>query len=289
MRSASAPCSPSSQALRDGCLVLVEGGERHRFGKPSAALPEPVVIHVHDARLYGDVAFGGSVGAGEAYMRGYWTTRSSSTSCACSCSTWTRSTGSKAGSRGFTAPLRKAVHALRRNSRAGSRRNIAAHYDLGNEFFRLFLDETMMYSAAIFEHPRQIAARRAGRAARSHLPQARARAHGPPARDRHRLGRPRAARRAPLRLPRDHHHDLARAMDAGARARARGRASKAASRCCARTTAISPGTYDKLVSIEMIEAIGHEYYDTYFAQCARAARARRRDAAAGHHDRRPAL
>ena len=49
------------------------------------------------------------------------------------------------------------------------------------------------------------------------------------------------------------------------------------------------GTYDKLVSIEMIEAIGHQYYDTYFAQVQRAARARRRDAAAGHHDRRTSV
>ena len=41
-------------------------------------------------------------------------------------------------------------HALMRNTRAGSRRNIAAHYDLGNDFFRLFLDESMMYSSAIY-------------------------------------------------------------------------------------------------------------------------------------------
>jgi len=41
-------------------------------------------------------------------------------------------------------------HALRRNTRQGSRRNIAAHYDLGNDFYRLFLDENMMYSSAIF-------------------------------------------------------------------------------------------------------------------------------------------
>ena len=44
----------------------------------------------------------------------------------------------------------KALHAFRRNTRTGSRRNIAAHYDLGNDFFRLFLDENMMYSSAIF-------------------------------------------------------------------------------------------------------------------------------------------
>ena len=62
------------EALRGGCLVISDGAERHRFGKPCAAFPEPIVIHVHDSRLYGDLAFGGSIGAGEAYMRGYWST-----------------------------------------------------------------------------------------------------------------------------------------------------------------------------------------------------------------------
>src|SRR4051812_10535113 len=142
-------------ALRDGCLVLVDGRERHRFGDPSAALPEPLVIHVHDARLYGDLAFGGSVGAGEAYMRGYWTTSHLVDVVRLFVLNMDALDGLEGGLARFTNPLRKAVHALRRNSRAGSRRNIAAHYDLGNEFFRSFLDETLMYSAATFEHPGQ--------------------------------------------------------------------------------------------------------------------------------------
>ena len=50
-------------------------------------------------------------------------------------------------------PLRRALHWAARNSRRGSRRNIAAHYDLGNDFFRAFLDPSMMYSAALFERP----------------------------------------------------------------------------------------------------------------------------------------
>ena len=51
------------------------------------------------------------------------------------------------------APLRAAAHWLHRNTRSGSRRNISAHYDIGNDFYRLFLDETMMYSCALFERP----------------------------------------------------------------------------------------------------------------------------------------
>ncbi len=53
----------------------------------------------------------------------------------------------------LSAPLRAQLHRARRNDRAGSRRNIAAHYDLGNDFYRLWLDETLMYSSAIFERP----------------------------------------------------------------------------------------------------------------------------------------
>ncbi len=47
-------------------------------------------------------------------------------------------------------PLQRTLHAMRRNTRAGSRRNISAHYDLGDDFFASFLDATMMYSAAVF-------------------------------------------------------------------------------------------------------------------------------------------
>ena len=141
--------------LRNGCLVLVDRTERHRFGAPSAGLPEPIVIHVHDARLYGDVAFGGSVGAGEAYMRGYWSTNQLVDVVRLFVLNMDALDGLEGGFARLTSPLRKALHALRRNTRDGSRRNIAAHYDLGNEFFRLFLDETLMYSAARFEYAGQ--------------------------------------------------------------------------------------------------------------------------------------
>src|ERR1044072_314528 len=116
------------EALRDGCLVMVDGGDRHRFGKPSAALPDPGGIQVHDARLYGDVAFGGSIGGGDAYMRGYWTTAQLVDVVRLFVLNMDALDGLETGLARFTNPLRKAVHALRRNSRAGTRSNIAAHY-----------------------------------------------------------------------------------------------------------------------------------------------------------------
>ena len=92
------------------------------------------------------------------------------------------------------------------------------------------------------------------------------------------------------RLPRDDDDDLARAARRTPSQRvARGRARATASRCCSRTTATCAARYDKLVSIEMIEAVGWQDFGTFFERCSRPAGARRRDAAAGDHDRRPRL
>ena len=256
------------QDLRNGCLVLMEGSERHRFGKPSAELPDPLIIHVHDAQLYGDVAFGGSVGAGEAYMRGYWSTSQLVDVVRLFVLNMETLEGLEGGLARFTSPVRKAIHTLRRNTRDGSRRNIAAHYDLGNEFFRLFLDETLMYSAATFEHT------------------------GQSLYDAQLARLDTICRKLELK-PTDHLLEIGTGWGGLALHAARHFG------CRVTTTTISReqwqlarervreagledrievlcedyrdlnGTYDKLVSIEMIEAIGHQYYDTYFERCAR--------------------
>ena len=57
------------------------------------------------------------------------------------------------GAARFTAPLQRLFHWVNRNTHEGARRNIAAHYDLGNDFFALFLDREMMYSCAVFPDP----------------------------------------------------------------------------------------------------------------------------------------
>jgi cyclopropane-fatty-acyl-phospholipid synthase len=255
------------QALRHGCVVMVEGKRKHRFGTPSHDLPEPVIIHVHDPRMYGDVALGGSVGAGEAYMRGYWTTAQLVDVVRLFVLNMDVLDGLEGGLARFTDPVRKVAHALRRNSRAGSRRNIAAHYDLGNEFFRQFLDETMMYSAATFEHA------------------------GQSLYDAQVARLDRICRKLDLK-PADHLLEIGTGWGGLALHAARHFG------CRVTTTTISreqwrlarervheaglegrievlcqdyrdlTGSYDKLVSIEMIEAIGHEYHDTYFAHCA---------------------
>lgn len=258
-------------ALRSGCLVLVDGHERHRFGSPTPALPEPVIVHVHDARLYGDVAFGGSVGAGEAYMRGYWTTTQLVDVIRLFVLNMDALDGLEGGLARFTNPLRKAVHALRRNSRAGSRRNIAAHYDLGNDFFRLMLDDTLMYSAATFEYPEQSLhdaqlarldriCERLELKRNEHLLEIGTGWGGLALHAAKHFGcrvTTTTISREQWRLARE------RVREAGLESRI-----EVLCEDYRDLSARSKGSYDKLVSIEMIEAIGHQYYDTYFRHCA---------------------
>ena len=136
-------------ALVDGHLSIRDGARTFDFGQEGSAFS--ATVHVKDPAFYADVAFGGAVGAGESYMLGRW---EASDLCA-ALRILNRNRAAmeslETGLARLAAPLRKVAHALRRNTRAGSRRNISAHYDLGNELFGLFLDPTLMYSCALFE------------------------------------------------------------------------------------------------------------------------------------------
>ena len=96
-------------------------------------------------------------------------------------------------------------HRLRGNTMSGSRRNISYHYDLGNDFYRLFLDPHMAYSCACYRTP-ATPRTSAVKKVRPHLPQAGLESLGSRARDRHRLGRLCGLRCQELRLPHYHHH-----------------------------------------------------------------------------------
>lgn len=254
------------EQLQRGRLTLTDGGQMQRFGRMDDACPLDVVIHVHDQRFYSDIAFGGSVGAGEAYMQGYWSTNDLTGLVRLLLQNRHVLDGMETGLARLTAPAQKLLHWLNRNTQQGSRRNIAAHYDLGNDFFRLFLDETMMYSSAIFERPEM--SLKAAQLARLD----------------------RICRKLDLK-PTDHVLEIGTGWG--------GFALYAAANfgCRVTTTTISrqqynlaveriraaglanridvlladyrdlSGHFDKLVSIEMIEAVGHQYFDTYFGKC----------------------
>ena len=135
-----------------GRLVIEERGERHVFGTARNGTPGATVT-VNDPRCYVDIAFGGSVGAGEAYAKGLWDCDDLTAAMRVLLLNRDALDSLEGGPAFLATPMARLVHWLNRNTRAGSRRNIAAHYDLGNEFFALWLDPSMMYSAAIYDRP----------------------------------------------------------------------------------------------------------------------------------------
>lgn len=139
----------SLQNLTHGALELVCGERRYYFGECTRQ-GACATIHVHNDDFFRKAVFGGDIGAGESYMDGDWTSPDlmavirlavrnlaaiESSSRLLGAVNWVKS---------------RLAHRLRSNTVAGSRANIEAHYDLSNDFFRLFLDGSMMYSSAFY-------------------------------------------------------------------------------------------------------------------------------------------
>jgi len=255
------------EKLERGQLVLVENGERHSFGEPGEdGLTSTVAVY--HPRAYWELAWGGTTGGARAYMNGWWSTRDLSTLIRIVIRNRSVLFGMEKGWAWLGQRIQAVGHFLRKNTRRGSRRNIESHYDLGNDFFSSFLDDTMSYSCGIFVR---------GDASLEQAATAK--------------------------------YDLVcRKLDLGPQDRLLeigggwgGLAIHAARHygCSVTTTTISPsqyelavrrvrqaglshrvrvlrrdyrdlgGRYDKLVSIEMLEAVGHQFYDTYFRVCSR--------------------
>jgi len=139
--------------LETGNLQLLEGEHSISFGEPEAQAELCARIEVMDSSFYGDIAFAGSVGAGEAYMRGSWQCEDLVSLVRILLRNRDVLDNMETGTAWLTRSLQRFFHWINRNTRKGARRNISAHYDLGNDFFALWLDETMMYSSAIFQRP----------------------------------------------------------------------------------------------------------------------------------------
>lgn len=136
------------RGLRSGHIVLREDGIEQDFGDSVSGLS--VTIDVYGIEFYRRVVFGGTVGAGEAYMDGIWRCSDLTALIRIVILNSDLLTGLDSGWGRFTMPLHWFCHVLRKNTRKGSKENIAAHYDLGNDFYSLFLDSTMAYSCGIF-------------------------------------------------------------------------------------------------------------------------------------------
>ncbi|MDE2235055.1 MAG: class I SAM-dependent methyltransferase [Gammaproteobacteria bacterium] len=251
--------------IHHGCLILDDACGRIEFGDAADATDLHVHVRVFDPAFYRALAAYGSVGAGEAYMDGLWACDNLVGLVQLLVRNRELLDGMETGLARLGGMAMRAWHALRRNTRDGSRRNIAAHYDLGNEFFKLFLSPDLMYSSAIWNSETDTLETASTRKLE------------------------RICRKLDLK-PSDHVIEIGTGWG--------GFAVYAAQHygCRVTTTTISReqhrlaservaaagltdkvtllledyrdlcGQYDKLVSIEMVEAIGAAYLDTYFGQ-----------------------
>jgi cyclopropane-fatty-acyl-phospholipid synthase len=252
------------RSLKGGELTLICGVETHRFGDTLSDLR--ATLHIRDDHFFRRIAFGGGLGAAESLMDGEWTCDDLTAMVRIFIRNSSISTGLDRGWAWLVQSFARIQYWLRRNNLTNSRRNIRDHYDLGNDFFRLFLDETLSYSSALFPGE-QTSLHEASLAKLRHV-----------------------CRKLELQ-PRDHlleigtgwgglalyaaenygcrvtsttisaeQHDLARDRIQAANLQDRVSIERLDYREL-------QGKYDKLVSIEMIEAVGRQFLDTYFRQC----------------------
>jgi cyclopropane-fatty-acyl-phospholipid synthase len=252
--------------IAHGRLRLIDGRCVESFGAVTEAAPFDVTIRVHSPRFYSEVVFGGTLGSGEAYMHGYWHCDNLTALVRLMVVNRHLLNDVDSGWSRLSAPLLKLAHWFNRNDKNGSRRNIAAHYDLGNRFFELFLDPTMAYSCGIFEN----AGASLEQASIAKFDAACGKLDLQP--DQHLLEigtgwggmAIHAARHYGCRVTTT---TISREQYEFARERV------AREGLADRVTLLLEdyrdlrGQYDALVSIEMIEAVGDQYLDTYFSRC----------------------
>lgn len=135
--------------LRDAKLTLKTFSQDHVFGDTKSDLD--VTIKLHNDRFFSDVAFQGSVGAAESYIAGDWDCDDLTGLIQVFVRNRDLLDSMEGGSAWIKNTLLKIGHFFNKNTVDGSRKNIAGHYDLGNDLFEQFLDSRMMYSSAIYQ------------------------------------------------------------------------------------------------------------------------------------------
>ena len=249
--------------IERGRVEIVERGRRMAFGPPDADLRAEV--RVHDPRFW-TASLRGSGPWGSAYADGVWDTDDLLALCRIGARELPRSDAFRGRAKPLLAQLQRGLRLIPRNTRNGARRNIAAHYDLGNDLFAEFLDERMVYSCARFPDPD------------SDLDEAQ-------------LAKLDGICRSLCLDPGDHLLEIGTgwgglaihaAGEYGARVTTTtiSRAQRELALERIRDAGLSdritvldldyrdlPGRYDKLVSIEMIEAVGWQYFPVFFRRC----------------------
>ncbi len=252
--------------IRTGRLVIKDGPDVRFFGETSPADGRSACITVLKSSFYTRAALGGSSGAGESYAAADWECDNLPGLVRIFVANRDQLNSLDSGVGALIQPLERLLHKARKNTVETASDNIKAHYDLGNDFFSLFLDETMMYSCGIFANEN------------SSLFEASTEKND------------RICRKLGL-TPKDHVLEIGTGWGGFAVHAAKNYG------CKITTTTISPsqfkmaeervqkagvgdrvtllledyrhlkGTYDKLVSIEMVEAVGLDHLGTYFETC----------------------
>jgi cyclopropane-fatty-acyl-phospholipid synthase len=251
-----------------GCSFEVRhGASAQTFGQPDHALKAQIIVH--NDRFFTRAVLGGDIGIGEAFMDGDWSSPDVVSVVRGAIRNMPQLDATNRVVSQATRILNRLRHQRNDNTETGSRKNIAYHYDLGNEFYSLFLDPSMAYSCAYYDR------------ADDTLEAAQERKFDL------------ICRKLDLK-PTDHLLEIGTGWG--------GFAFYAATHfgCRITTTTISKeqhafsaelfassrasglqidllfedyrkltGTYDKLVSIEMFEAVGHKHYDEFFSVCDR--------------------
>jgi cyclopropane-fatty-acyl-phospholipid synthase len=249
--------------LRDGRLEVIEAGASRVFGDPGADLR--ATVEVRDPRSWSALLHG-SVGAGRSYIDGWWDCDDLVSLFRIGARNMPRLDVWRRRIHPIMGRIQRLAGLIPRNTRSGARDNVAAHYDLGNDLFELYLDQRMQYSCAWFPYPRAT------------LEQAQ-------------LAKlERICQR--LRLRPDHH-----LLEIGSGWGGLAIHAAAEHGCRVTTTTLSSeqhsyaiervrdagledrvtvlltdyrdlrGRFDRLVSVEMIEAVGWQYFDAFFACC----------------------
>ncbi len=251
--------------IHTGAIEIIEDDSKYCLGIKDVGELR-ATIRVHNPAFYSALVFGGSIGAGESYMRSDWTCDNLTDLIRIIIANRDILLELDNGLAKLTEPLYKLFHVGRKNTKIGSKKNISSHYDLSNDFYKLFLDETLAYSCGIFSSKKttlkEASLEKFDRICKK------------------------------LRLTKeDHLLEIGTGWG--------GFAIHAAANfgCKVTTTTISKeqfgltsqkikeaglsqrirllfedyrelkGHYDKLVSIEMIEAVGHQYYKKFFQCC----------------------
>ena len=252
--------------IKEGQITVKENSDHMVFGEVTPKFPVKATIEVQNSRMYMDIAAKGLNGSADAFIKGWWTCDNLTN--LVRIFTRNRDTANKfeSGIANLAIWALKLSHSCRRNNLKESLRNIHAHYDLGNEFFSTFLDDTRMYSCAIFTKPE------------SSLHEASI------------TKIDRICKKLSL-SPADHLLEIGTGWGGFALYAAKNYGCRITSTTISQEQFIFSenlikknglqdqvtilkkdfreleGQFDKLVSIEMIEAIGHRLYKTFFQKC----------------------